>query len=91
MDKSAKRRLAEVAAKANAARNIERCLQLGITHYRLRVSIPERADPRCVQNDGETFAYALPPDQGFPGQGLCRPVDGYCRCTASPVISGFDE
>lgn len=63
--------------------------ELGITHYVFRVAVPQMVDPRCLENDGKTFAFDSPPETGNPGDGKCLPIDGICRCLAAPVIPGF--
>ena len=67
----------------------ERRQELGITHYVFRAAVPEMVDPRCLENDGKTFAFDSPPETGNPGDGKCDPVDGTCRCFASSIIPGF--
>ena len=67
----------------------ERRQELGITHYVFRAAVPQMVDPRCLENDGKTFAFDSPPETGNPGDGKCDPVDGTCRCFASSIIPGF--
>ena len=71
-------------------REDQRC-KLGITHYIFHVSVPEKADPRCLGNDNKTFAFDCPPETGNPGEDKCSPVDGVCRCFASQIIPGFNS
>ncbi len=64
----------------------------GITSYTWRTSEDERVRPDHEALDGQVFSYADPPVQdeasgetGNPGEGI------QCRCTADPIIPGFDD
>ncbi len=66
--------------KAYGQINASRQGELGITHFTWRTMNDERVRAEHDALEGETFAYANPPDEGLPGE----PVN--CRCYAEPVL-----
>ncbi len=59
--------------------------QAGITSYVWTTSGDERVREEHAVLDGETFEWRSPPEVGHPGQ------DFNCRCTAYPIVPGFEE
>jgi SPP1 gp7 family putative phage head morphogenesis protein len=72
--------------KFYGAVNTARQQALGVTEYVWRTSNDSRVRDEHADREGETFAYADPPEDGNPGQAV------NCRCNAEPVLDNiFDE
>lgn len=87
MDELSKQEMTRERRRKTAIEQREERIKLGITHYTWDAGI--HADPRCVENHGKVFACKSAPATGHPGEGNCKPLDGYCRCIAKPIIPGF--
>lgn len=57
----------------------------GVDSYVWTTSGDERVREEHALLDGETFRWDSPPEPGHPGQ------DYQCRCTAYPIVPGFEE
>ncbi len=62
-----------------------RQVQAGVESYVWTTSGDERVREEHAILDGETFAWISPPSVGHPG------ADYNCRCTAFPVVPGFED
>lgn len=77
---------AGAAVQANARRQRERSMALGIKEYRW-------TDSRAVEcgvaraYDGRVFRYDRPPPEGHPGEARCEA--DWCRCVARPIVPGL--
>ena len=78
--------------KLNAQVTADRHKAAGITEYVWRSSRDERVRKRHKQLDGTRHAYDDPPVVDPVSGRRAHPGEDYqCRCTAEPVIPGFDD
>jgi SPP1 gp7 family putative phage head morphogenesis protein len=59
--------------------------QAGITSYVWTTSLDERVREEHAALEGEVFRWDSPPSVGHPGTDYC------CRCTAYPLVPGFED
>lgn len=85
-DKARQLKEKDLWAKQKSAEWRERAVAAGISHYRWVSSGDERVCVHCKANHGKVFSWHERPETGHPGEGLCCPWEGGCRCTASPVF-----
>lgn len=71
--------------KFNGAMNEARQQALGATHYIWQTSNDGRVRPEHEERQGESYAWASPPEDGHPG----FPIN--CRCYAEPDFSSLLE
>lgn len=77
--------------KLNANMTAARHQDAGITEYIWRTSRDERVRPEHRALEGMRFRYDAPPVVAKNGDTAHPGVYFQCRCTAEPVIEGFDE
>lgn len=78
--------------KLNASVTQTRHQALGVTEYLWRTSRDERVRARHKELEGTRQAYAAPPVVDLRTGRRAHPGgDFQCRCTAEPVIPGFDD
>lgn len=78
--------------KANSQVTQARHQAAGVTEYVWRTSRDERVRDRHRELDGTRHPYAFPPVVDLRSGRRAHPGGDYqCRCTAEPVIPGFDD
>ncbi|WP_431023800.1 phage minor head protein [Halomonas sp. H5] len=72
--------------KRQAAKQKEKQVSAGITHYRWSSAGDERVCENCRANDGKIFSWNDPPQTGHPGEVKCCTEKSGCRCVAAPLL-----